>query len=321
MTKVYTKLEHSKESFLDYFVVNWCFFSICNYSCNYCPEILHDGKKLGQPLVDVKKFCKKVVNLKSDKKVFFEFTGGEITYYKHFYELFSFIKSIGGITGLISNGSRTLAFWEKNRDVIDHVCLSYHYGQSDPAHFYEVVKLLNENCMVHVNIMMLPEKFDELLAFAEKISSEFEQVGVSIQTLFEGISGDIFEYTPEQKRILDLPELPFKKNIIHANPPGKIITYYRGQMTRTDSNGNKEIVNPAELIAKRDNNWLGWQCNVGVENIVVDFNGNIRRGWCEVGGVIGSITDNDLQLPSRPITCTTTNCHCALDLMTTKWKI
>src|SRR4051812_1655542 len=102
----YKRLDHGQKSYSDYFVINWCFFSICNYSCSYCPTSLHDGKSRGLPIETVKEFCLKVLQAKKDKKVFFEFTGGEMTYYKSFVELFQFLKDQGAETGIISNGGR-----------------------------------------------------------------------------------------------------------------------------------------------------------------------------------------------------------------------
>src|SRR5215207_2003766 len=108
--KPYSKLLHGNARYEEYFVVNWCFFNICNFSCSYCPEILHSGKNRGLPIDQVKNFCKQVIETKSDKKVFFEFTGGEVTYYKEFAALMRFLKEQGADTGLISNGSRDLKF-------------------------------------------------------------------------------------------------------------------------------------------------------------------------------------------------------------------
>src|SRR5690606_9507363 len=201
MAPNYTKLLHGKPAYKDYFVVNWCFFSICNFSCSYCPTSLHDGKRRGLPLEDVKAFCRKIIETKKDQKVFFEFTGGEITYYKDFIPLFEYLKSMGAETGLISNGSRDLAYWEKHKHLIDHICLSFHPEKGDADHFFEVVRILNEVTTVHVNIMMLPSKFEALHELAKRIAAQIEGVSVAMQALFENMGGTIFEYTPEQKAI------------------------------------------------------------------------------------------------------------------------
>lgn len=320
MTPDYEKLIHGTPAYDSYFVVNWCLFSICNFSCTYCPTVLHDGKARGPDIEVVKDFCRRVIEAKPDKRVFFEFTGGEVTYYKQFSELLRFIKSLGADVGLISNGSRTLEFWEAHKDLIDHICLSFHPEQGKSDHFFDVVKLLNEVTTVHVNIMMLPEKFEDLYLLARKISSEVEGISVAIQALFENMSGGIFNYTPKQQMILDQPALPFGTDLKYFRSPHVGKRIYRGEMAKVYRDGRSEIVQPPELIARGENNWVGWDCYIGLENIVVDFHGNVRRGWCGVGGVIGNVSDPELKIPSKPILCTSQNCFCALDLMATKVK-
>jgi organic radical activating enzyme len=320
MTQNYSKLTHGKKDYEKYFVVNWCFFSICNFSCSYCPENLHDGKNRGLPIEEVKNFCLKIIESKKDKTVFFEFTGGEITYYKDFVSLFEFLKTQGAETGLISNGSRDLKFWEKHKHLIDHICLSFHPEQGDMDHFFEVVKLLNEVTTVHVNIMMLPEKFSILHDFATKIASEIEGVSVATQALFEGMAGNIFSYTAEQKALLDSQNLSYGSNIKYFQNPGKVRKVYRGEMTKLFADGKTEMANPPELIAKGENHWAGWQCHIGLENLVINYEGYVMRGWCGVGGVIGNVKDPNFQLPNKPILCAAKKCYCGLDIMATKTK-
>ncbi len=317
----YVKLLHGNPSYEEYFVVNWCFFNVCNFSCTYCPEHLHSGTNRGLPIDVVKNFCRQVIESKSHKKVFFEFTGGEVTYYKDFAPLMQFLKEQGADTGLISNGSRDLAFWEKHKHLIDHICLSFHPEQGKADHFFEVVKLLNEVTTVHVNIMMLPGQFDSLYELAKKIASQVEGPSVAMQALFEDMSGLIFGYTADQKTVLDTQELPWGSDIKYRKKPHIRKKVYRGEMKKVFENGSEEVVNPPELIAKAENNWLGWSCNIGLENIVVHYDGSVRRGWCNVGGIIGNVQDVEFKFPDRPITCQVKNCYCGLDIMATKTRI
>jgi organic radical activating enzyme len=320
MLPSYNRLDHGLPAYADYFVVNWCFFTLCNFKCSYCPEVLHDGKYRGLPIDVVKKFCKALIESKSDKKFFFEFTGGEVTYYKDFIPLFEFLKSLGAETGLISNGSRDIKYWEAHKHLIDHICLSFHPEGGDMDHFFEVVKILNEVTTVHVNIMMLPSQFKELHAFSEKIAAQVEGVSVALQALFEGMSGKIFEYTAEEKLILDTQNLPWRKDLKFFPKPGKRKNVYRGEMLQVSSDGKQEKVNPPELIAKGENNWFGWDCHIGVENLVIDYKGSIRRGWCNVGGIIGNVNDESFAIPEKPVRCTSMNCFCGFDIMATKTR-
>jgi MoaA/NifB/PqqE/SkfB family radical SAM enzyme len=321
MTEGYKKLIHGKPAYEEYFVINWCFFNICNFSCSYCPDNLHSGKNRGLPIEVVQNFCQQVFQEKKDKKIFFEFTGGEVTYYRDFAKLMTYIKEQGGETGLISNGSRDLKFWEDHKHLIDHICLSFHPEQGDKDHFFEVVKLLNSVTTVHVNIMMLPEKFDELHKLANRIASEIEGPSVAIQALFQGMSGTMFNYSTEQKKILDNPEFPWGTNLIHRRSAELKRNVYRGEMLKVLENGSMEMANPPELIAREENDWYGWKCHIGLENLVIDYTGNIRRGWCNVGGIIGNVQDDVFCFPKDPIVCSARKCFCGLDIMSTKERV
>ena len=68
-------------------------------------------------------------------------------------------------------------------------------------------------------------------------------------------------------------------------------------------------------------NWLGWECWAGVEQLVVDTDGSIWRGWCKVGGLLGHVSDLDLALPVQPTVCDKNRCHCNFDIMSTKRRL
>lgn len=54
-----------------------------------------------------------------------------------------------------------------------------------------------------------------------------------------------------------------------------------------------------------------------MESVVVRFSGEVLRAWC-YDKVIGSIYDDDFDLPNNPIKCATEICHCGADISTTK---
>lgn len=85
--------------------------------------------------------------------------------------------------------------------------------------------------------------------------------------------------------------------------------------------GEKIPIAPQRFISAGENNWHGWNCHVGLEQIVIDMGGNIYRGWCLAGGIIGKIFDENLNLPDKPILCPVKKCHCNLDIMATKEKV
>ena len=68
------------------------------------------------------------------------------------------------------------------------------------------------------------------------------------------------------------------------------------------------------------NDWYGWKCYAGLENLVIDWDGTILRGWCRVGKEIGNAY-KEYTLPYRPVLCNKNFCHCNFDIMCKKEKM
>jgi len=316
MKKDYIRLVHGEQAYNDWFVVNWCLGNTCNYSCSYCPTDLHDGSKRWPELDTIKQFIMKVKEHHSDKKLYFDFTGGEVTLYRHFIELCEFCKEQGVRVGMISNGGRTLRWWEENAHLFDHVCLSFHPEEADADHYLAVAKILENKFRLHLNIMMSPEKFDHCFQVAQRATS-LENTSIALQPLIHDFGDTLYDYSEDQKTVL-------------ANQWGLIgskikwtkrMENYRGAMQVIHPTGPGKIIPPHEFIAHGKNNWYGWDCFAGVEQLIVDMDGSIHRGWCKVGERIGSIHDAVINFPTEPIRCNKIMCHCNFDIMSTKVKV
>lgn len=309
----YIKLHHANPEHKNWFVVNWCLGNTCNYECSYCPANLHDGSKKWPELENIKNFIMKVKSFVPHKKLYFEFTGGEVTVYKHFLELAEFCKSNQIKIGLISNGARTIRYWEENKHLFDHICLSYHPEHADPMHFIDVVRTVSDTITTHVNIMMAPDTFDECFAVAHMVS-KIPDISLALQPLIHDFGDTLYDYTPEQNEIFaDQNEL-FK---IRRTRP---IKSYRGSMKTITSDDVEEIKSAHQFIADKTNDWEGWHCHAGLEQLIVDMDGQVYRGWCKMGGALGRINDPNFKFPSSPVYCDKNMCHCNFDIMCTKEK-
>ena len=85
-----------------------------------------------------------------------------------------------------------------------------------------------------------------------------------------------------------------------------------------DSEGIARVSSAHRFISEKTNDWSGWQCFAGVEQLIVDMDGSIYRGWCKEGGLIGRIDSSEINLPLDPVICTKKMCHCNFDIMSTK---
>lgn len=312
----FDRLEQYHADCLDWFVVNWCLGNTCNYACSYCPTSLHDGSEKWHSLTNIKLFVEKVKQLRHDKKIYFEFTGGEVTVNKDFIAICQFCRANDVQVGLISNGSRTIRWWETNKQYFNHVNLSFHAEYADPDHFYKVIETMRGEMAIHINVMMLPERWDDCMAAAKRFAT-LSDVSISLQPLIHGLADEMYDYTREQRDVFDHQHELFKDIVWH-----KKFDFYRGVMRATKADGTTSPpISPNDFISKNTNNWQGWECWAGVEQLVVDRDGSIRRGWCGVGGHIGHVGDHDLRLPVAPVVCTKDRCHCNLDIMCSKSRL
>ncbi|MCO4753585.1 MAG: radical SAM protein [Bacteriovoracaceae bacterium] len=314
------RLDHFDKKNKDVIVINWCLTNICNFKCSYCPENLHNGTEKGVELENIKKFFYKLKEYHPGREFFFEFTGGEVTYYKQFPELIRFLKENGAHVGIISNGSRKISFWEKHHEFIDHICLSFHSEQGKADHFYDVVAYLTDKMTTHVNIMMKPETFDICYDLSKRIAKDCE-VSIAMQPLLENMDGALYNYSEAQKQILDKQQLEFGEEPKYKRQSNYEDNVYRGAMRAMLDDFSSTVYASPELISNEMNRWNGWECYAGIENIVIGTKGYIMRGWCGVGGVIGNVRDENLVLPQKPIICNKSQCSCGLDIMCTKVKV
>jgi MoaA/NifB/PqqE/SkfB family radical SAM enzyme len=313
MEHKYIKLVHNNPKHNEWFVVNWCLGNTCNYECSYCPSNLHNGSIKWPELESIKNFIDLVVKQTAPRKVYFEFTGGEVTLYKHFIEICQHVTQQGAKVGLISNGSRTLRWWEENKQYFDHVCLSFHPEFADAEHFQKVAEILHNDVRTHVNIMMSPEKFDYCYAVANKIKN-LGNISMALQPLIHDFGDTLFDYTEQQQLIFNKQHELITKHIKFT----KNFDYYRGAMRMVAPDGSEVVSSAHRFISEKTNDWSGWSCYAGVEQIIIDLGGRIYRGWCRVGERIGSIFDENLVLPTEPVLCNKTMCHCNFDIMSTK---
>jgi sulfatase maturation enzyme AslB (radical SAM superfamily) len=309
----YASLVHSNPEHQDVFIVNWMLGNTCNYSCSYCPSYLHDGSHAWINIEQAIDFCKKLILHYHSKKIVMEFTGGEVTMWKDFLTLCRFLHEENVRISVISNGSRTERWWKEALPYLDRVNLSFHPQSADSLHFISIVELLHQSVHTHVNIMMLPSHFDSCHQLAQEISDTFS-VSVSMQPLLYNLKGQIYPYSTAQLDILN-------KTVLSPSVPSLLqADHYRGEMVKAYTDGKRESYPCHHYISSFENNWRGWSCMAGMEQLVIAQDGNVYRGWCMNGGIIGNIADRQIRFPIHAVYCSSSSCSCNFDILCTKHR-
>ena len=198
----------------------------------------------------------------------------------------------------------------------DHVCLSFHPERASPDRYLEVAKILENRFRLHLNIMMSPDRFDYCYDLAQRATS-LTNTSIALQPLIVDFGSELYAYTEEQKAIMNNQWQLIGSKIKWT----KRMENYRGSMRMITENGPGPVLPPHEFISRNMNNWAGWHCYAGVEQIIVDQDGSIHRGWCKVGRPIGNIRDQLINFPNSPVLCNKTMCHCNFDIMSTKERV
>ena len=290
-------------------VVEWTLGNTCNYACSYCPERLHDGSVDWVEANRVIRFCHQLTAHFVGKRVCFLLTGGEPTLHRAIKPILSGLQEANCDVAMLSNGSRSVRWWEQVRHSLDMVILSYHREFAELAHFKRVMRALAGHVALQVNIVMSPEHFEELTHVAEELFNECKDSTIVLKPLVD-----------DWQSVADYTGLPVQLVGRELGPKTlREDSCLKSDLVLVRADGERTRWTPEQLLARGENGWQGWNCAIGVENLLIRFE-DIYRGNCKVGGLLGKVGDADLRLPETPVACTKPACICLGDMKVRKWR-
>jgi hypothetical protein len=224
----------------------------------------------------------------------------------------------------LTNGSRTLNWWKKTAPILDDIVISFHPESADIEHCSNVSAVLRDAGVFHsIQICLYPPHLDKCYEAAEYFHENARCNVVIIKSLRLTLaSSETFVYEQDYlDRILRFDGEPkwtseFLDGDSKANPYAKNLKFI--------SNSDELYVSSAnELMRKGQNTWKGWNCNIGIETLVVEMNGRVTSGSsCNHETDLGNINDpSNIDFPTKPTLCQWTWCSCIADVETTKYRI
>lgn len=303
--------------------IEWSLHNVCNYNCTYCGEENKIGDRRWKSLDTYKMYVDKLINATGSNPWFF-ITGGEPTLYPNFIELLSYLKSKGAYIGLITNGSRTLRWWEECRDaqIIDSLYVSYHTESlSNYKHIADVLNLFHDTptkttCFIthtHKTMSLVKESTNYL---CENTGSKIEVKHMVIPN---------YDMYAE----LSLDQLEFTKKPYYGKKPNKVATdipainQYENNILITYNDGSTEILNGSQdLIKKNKNHFLGWHCNINNDALTVNVNlcSRGQTNGCKLSPIIADLDVDDVEFINDYVICPYDSCHCSANLYAHKYK-
>jgi len=315
-------VKHELKESENIIVIDWGVSDVCNYRCSYCPPPAHKGDYPFYSIDKILEFSSRITKHYKDnlgKEVYFIYTGGEVTLYKDFIKLVKTLKENGSRAGISSNGSKDIEFWKEAKKYLEHISLSYHVEFTNLDHFIDVINTVKDGPYTHVNIMVKPDQFEKCIDAAYRVYEQTDNITMDVQIVLKDFL-EPYPYTKEQReRIYNA-----SKDINSRLKLKREIKGYRGNgfMRLVYSSGKEELIKGPNIVVNNLHSWKNWQCNIGLELLVVNVNGDITRSWCGQGGVIGNVSDETLNFPDKPYKCGNEWCPGGItDIMITKNKI
>ena len=306
-------------------IVEWRLSNICNFNCTFCPSIFKDGSKRFLDYEVYTSTVNRLITQDPNKKVWFQFTGGEPTLYPKLIELLKYIKDLGGYTSMISNGSRTIRWWNElaEANVLDRLYISHHPEQgAKTSHTIEVNNLMqatNTLVTVFVTTQADPILYESAVAAHNEILKHGNAIS-SLKPITD--SNMLFQtYSPDQlKKIQDnlyVRSSLYKLLSRHKAKYLQTIPWYQTSVTMTYSDGSTKTESSQDFVQHQETKFKGWECDIGKDLLMIEVD-EVLRSMCKQGGVIANVHDTTFTWATDSVICEREECNCSLDVQEPK---
>lgn len=285
----------------DQIKVEWNLGKRCNYDCSYCPTAIHDNFS---PHTDINVLEATIDRLcELDKPLRISLTGGEPCVHPDIEDLFDYMKrkNIFWIN-LTTNGTRSASWYLQNEMFFNHIVFSLHFEHD----WQRVMHIINQfydstEREFFVNVMAHHDHMDKVRTVTAQLIQKGIKFAIRRVRWTEGDHNvfDDLRYNGQDLEWLLSMDATAKPNC------------------RVD---NERIIHANDIIKKHQNQFKGWICNAGLESLMINWDGEVHRATCRVGGSLGNIYNGTFVVPSDPIMCTRDWCTCAADIPLTKIK-
>lgn len=287
-----------------WFYINWWLMNHCSWSCSYCNETIRNGSINLPYIKDCKNFIDQAHKFASNLglRLHIDFTGGEVTEWNQFLELISYAKDLDALIKFRSNASAAHDRWQEYMKYTDIVLLEIHPQHTQLSHFFLCVQSArDQNVEVNINVNMLPEKWTELESTLAKIQNRWPEVVINRKMLFDD---PVFNTRPK--------DYSKEQIVLLKNQKSDLILSIGKSLEYTDYQ---------TLLLEGKNQFAGWRCNIGLEQIIVDAWGHVYKGHCRKNAYMGMISQETINWPLDAHICDLPVCRNSFDIQATKRSI
>ena len=285
----------------DQLKVEWNLGKRCNYDCTYCPSSIHDNFSPHTDIAVLEATVDKLCELGKPLRI--SLTGGEPCVHPDIENLLDYFKRKNVFwVNLTTNGTRSATWYLQNEMFWNHLIFSLHFEHD----WQRVMRTINQyyddsEREFFVAVMAHHDHMKDV----RKVVKELKEKGI--------------KYTIRRIRWTEGDHNVFDD----MRYDGKDLEWIVSQDATVKPNcriDNDQIIHANDVIKKHLNQFNGWSCNAGIESLMINWDGEVHRATCRVGGSLGNIYQNTFVQPTVPIICTREWCTCAADIPLTKIK-
>jgi len=282
--------------------IEWNLGKRCNFNCSYCPSSIHDNTSPHINIDILKSAVDKLVKL--NKPIRISFTGGEPTVHPKFEELVNYCKNQGiSWISVTTNGTLPAEFYAKQR--VDQYVFSVHME-------YDVRRVLNT--IVNTNELFAGKIMVHVMAHQDHmkrtryIADALRAVNIphAVRRV-RWTEGDHDLFDDMRYNLTDLEWVKEYEATVEANT-----------VVWLDNEHAQLLYHSNDMIKNHQNKFNGWSCMAGIESLMINWDGEVHRATCRVGGSLGNIYEDNFVAPSEPVTCDRNFCTCSADIPLTK---
>lgn len=291
------KVENRWPHYYDSCKIEWNLGKRCNLDCTYCPPEIHDNFS---PHTNIQILFDTVDKIAKIPNARISFTGGEPCVHPQFEQLVEYARSKIKWLSVTTNATRSAEFYA--RLPVDNIVFSLH--MEDPKWEWRLSTIVefeteyNFKPSYHVNLMAHQDYMKEVRKAAYYLD-------------IRGI-----EFVVRRIRWSEKHDW-FNDMKYSANDLAWILATKEQAKSNTLIDG-KELAHANDLIKEHRNKFKNWSCRAGIESLMINWDGEVHRATCRVGGSLGNIYTGTFKQPTDPIICTREWCTCAADVNITK---
>lgn len=289
----------------EFIKIEWNLGKRCNYDCGYCPAAIHDNYSPHTDIEILKKTVDKLCTL--GKPIRLSLTGGEPCVHPDIEQLIRYIKEKNIWLSITTNGTRKPLWYQMQQ--VDQYVFSLHFEYDWPTILYTIKSVTENSNGIHtlVNVMCHQDRMKDVRTAYQILRSNDIKFNLRRVRWTEG-DHDLFDDMRYDQNDLDWI-LKYNSTV----EPNTVLWYHR------DKDGDvAEWHHANDVIKKHLNQYKDWTCNAGLESLMINWDGDVHRATCRVGGSLGNIYDGTFNMPTEPVICTRNYCTCAADIPLTK---